>query len=136
MDARQTGDYSFKARKNKCEIHRLLVNIIDEGPEKANAYGKNIFPEHGIQVLVKSGDTEKLLTEIPIKANWDWSAYCYDTRPTQQRSADRERYLVRWSFSKSGSPLHLDRGDELIVRIRDDLTALEGHTFNVQGNYA
>ncbi len=121
------GDYTFKAKKNKCEVHRMIVNQVNDGSD-------NVL-KTGIQVIVKHEGDEQVLTSIPIRSAYDWAMYCYDAQFTRESRPRLFRVMVRWSFFRSGKPIVLDKGDEIIVRVGDDMTGTQQQYFNVQGFY-
>ena len=90
---------------------------------------------NGIQLFYY--DTEEDVTlditdGLPIKRNVDWNRWCYDGNLSSFGQGDNA-YTVRWTFSKYGSPVILNQGDRIGVRINDDLTDLIEHTIIAEG---
>lgn len=118
------------------ELARVLVYIEDTVGVSAEKYG-NITAglTNGITFIHKNGGVEyDLMDGDVIKSNADWARECYDAQLLAWGSGN-QMVTVRWTFSKSGIPIKLegDQGDQLIVRINDDLSGLVAHYFRFQG---
>lgn len=116
-------------------VARLIVLIRDNAVLAAEDYGGITGPlTNGIDVeLWKDGALHvDLLDGLPVKSNADWARSSYDVSTTAFGAGDN--YIqVRWTFAKAGESLVLNNGDELLVRINDNLTGLVEHCFNLQG---
>jgi hypothetical protein len=134
-NARAIDEYYFEATNASTFIYRMIVNIIDTGPPVVNSYGNNITMTTGITFLGrKAGGSEQIITPIPIKNNLDWGLYC-DSISLLPEGRAEGRIVVQWDFGKSGQPIELAIGDKLVIQVDDDLTALTGHYFQLQGYY-
>lgn len=119
------------------EVHRLIISIEDAGGMQAQEYGNiGAALTNGITVQMKRGSSVQidLTTGLPVKTNAQWGVYCYDVEVKGWGSGN-DLLVCRWTFSKSGDPVYLDRseGDQMIVTLNDDFTALISHTFLFQG---
>lgn len=145
---RAIGDYSVGATQfghnavggaatGRVDIHRLMVFIRDSGNFRADTYGALPTLTNGIEIEVQDRQGKVLvdLTDgVPIKSNAQWSRVCFDSLLQNYGAAPGDSYVsVRWTFTRSGSPLALKSGDRFIVKLNDDLTGLIDHTFMVQG---
>ena len=120
------------------DIERMVVHIRDGANWDADDYGANALSLAG-GILCRiwnatDGVVLDLLDGEPIKANADWGRVCYDIR-LDDFGQGSDFMQVRWTFAKSGSPVHLngDAGDRLEIIIRDDCTFLTAHYFMIQG---
>lgn len=116
-------------------LSRMIVHIRDSGSIDAGSYGNGITMSNGLQVeYTYRGRSIDLLDGMPIQTNADWGRVCYDVSNTDFGSGDNF-VQVRWTFAKAGGPLPLSGGQEFIVRVRDNLSGLEEHTFSLQGQF-
>jgi len=136
------GDYSvtptdFYIQDATANIHlnRMLVTVEDSGAFDAEHYGNGVTLTNGIKVSVTDAEDNELidLTDgLVIHTNADWGRQCYDVDVKTWGTGD-EVALVRWTFDRTGHPLIITRNKKLKVTLNDDLTALVGHFFQVQG---
>lgn len=127
--------YSFSPTEN-CEIHRMIVYIEDNGAVTASSYGSVSTLSNGIDVEHTDGNTVvDMLDGVPIVSNASWAALCYDAQEVSFSGGGNSAVGVRWTFARSGSPIKMESGDTLRVRINDNLTGLVAHRFQIQGFY-
>lgn len=137
------GDYSSTAQIFKCvaqddaeytEVHRLIVSVEDSGAFDAGAYGNNIALTNGISVfhINSDGYRNEFTNSKPILKNADWAHYCYDVNLVGFGTGN-DTLAVRWTFTKAGKPLILNKGEVFGVQLNDDFTGLEQHLFHIQG---
>ena len=117
-------------------IARLIASARDTGSFDSGGWGSNGGTPltNGIQLFWKRSGVEINLTNISIKSHYDLAALCFDVSQNSWGSGD-EFINFRFTFLKSGQYLMLDgdQGDELIVRINDDLTYLVNQVVSIQG---
>ena len=118
-------------------IHRMIVSIGDTTGMQASEYGNTgAALTNGVSIAVKRAAATLIdLTPEPILTNAQWGAYCYDVDLKTWGAGD-ELLLVRWTFTKSGSPIKLEAGDKLVVTLNDDCSGLTDHRFLIQGEQA
>lgn len=116
------------------EIARLIVTIEDDGNLRAERYTVEAALSNGISVIAKINGTEYDMTPIAILNHIGWANYCHDLRHFDYGSGNNF-INVRWTFSKADCSLvlHGNQEDQLIVRLRDDLSNLVSHRFLAQG---
>jgi len=119
-------------------INRMLISIEDEKGMSPEEYGDLGSPlAKGIFVRVTDAEDNVLcdLTDAdPIKSNAHWGRHCYDVDVKNWGNTPTDELLVaRWTFAHSGNPVWLSPGEKLKVVMRDDLTGLVNHYFQVQG---
>lgn len=135
-----SGVQEFKlvpAHNETFKIARLMVHIRDAGAFSSDNYGGlGSALTNGIEVKVKDGSGTKLdLTAgIPVQANADWGAHCYDISYTQFGSGSNF-VQVRWTFLRAGEHLCVagGKGEYFSVDVNDNFTGLVAHTFMAQG---
>ena len=120
------------------EINRMIVHIQSASNLKQLGYGSLSALTVGISVIVGHGSTgvlEKMLNSHAIKSNDNWAGQCFDTEAMDYGTGVPKAIAVRWTFSKSGSPIWLNgnNANKLIARLSDDMTGLTEHHFHVQG---
>lgn len=116
-------------------VERLIIYVADTGQFSASEYGNTGSAlANGFDVeVVDSGDNviSTLNGSRPFTTNGDLGAVCYDVNNIGSGSGGDDAILVRWTFSKAGSPIRL-RGDEgwkVRVVLSDDFSGLSAHTF-------
>ena len=124
------------ASGGKLIVNRLIIHITDTGAFDASKYGNNITLTNGITVKHMRGVevVYDATCQIPVKANGDWSAHCYDVTSLSFGVGD-DMLTVRWTFTKDGLPIVLNDGDSFEVTINDDLTGLVDHHFKIGAIY-
>lgn len=126
--------YGFKSMK----LERMLVQIEDNAVFTSAGYGGVGALANGIHIYhsADNGATETHIDALrPVKSAAHWARLCYDFSIHSFGSGNNFA-TIRWTFAKTGSPLCLGPGDELVVEINDDLTDLVDHSFIVQGTGA
>lgn len=83
---------------------------------------------NGVDIIITHLGAEYLLATW--KTNFDISLTMYDFFNPYKDGA----YAGRWTFSKDvGNPFTLEQGDKIIIRIKDDLTALDLFQMSIKG---
>jgi len=121
-------------------IWRMLVMIKDNANITADNYGgiDILTAGNGVTLKVREGPTGKEILDLTdnhaIKSNAEWGVFCYDIAPHTFGSGDNY-VLVRWTFAKAGEPLRLSsvRSEKLVLLVQDNLAALTGHHFFIEG---
>jgi hypothetical protein len=121
-------------------LQRMIVTIKDNAVVTADNYGgiDLVTAGTGVNCQVTEGIGGKevldLFDNTLVKSMAGWGGICYDVAEFSFGSGDNY-VVVRWTFAKSGKPLVLRsvRNEKLVVTINDNLSALTGHTFFVQG---
>lgn len=139
------GDYSVTPEKffikppndETWVILRMIISAQATGVFRAGGYGALTGGlTNGIDVYRNvTGDiSDHLVTKAPVKTNAQWGFNCYDVDVKTWGPGD-EFLLSRWTFEKSGRSMALDGaiGEEMGVIVRDDLSGLVNHIFQVQG---
>lgn len=134
----QTATYECPAG-HRAVIRRLMIWYESRGPQRAEGYGKAGRLKNGITVIVaRAGGNVDNLTGLPVKIGPHWQRNCHDLGPEPWEepttSPPPMMYVSgRWSFNK-GHTTQLAGGDRFEVHLRDDLTALNEHTMQIQGS--
>lgn len=122
-------------------VHRLIVMLADVGNFSSEDYGAISTLANGLHVRVVSGHqtTGSVVIDLtdgdPINNVLGWAEHCYDVE--YHAFGQGQNYVtVRWTFSAAGRPLILDSYDseKLVITVRDDLTGLTDHQFQIQGH--
>lgn len=118
-------------------ITRLIVHISSNRTNvQTDTYGNIAQLANGLLVqkrnAVTDAVTHDLLDGVPIKSNFEWSEFCYDVRGDNLGNGPFH-LSVRWTFTTSGRPLVIERDQKFVVVVRDDLSSLLDHRFQVQG---
>ena len=114
------------------ELHRLIVYVQDAGNFSATDYGTIATLANGVEVqTLNSGGTLLSHFDHTIKSNAEWAAHCFDIDYISFGTGDNSM-AVRWTFSKGGHPIILQRGEQFAVTVNDDLTGLTTHSLVVQ----
>jgi hypothetical protein len=129
--------FFIKPPKGKVyRIERMIVTIRDTGSMDSGGYGNGSALTNGLRLVKenKDGEVYDYTGGQTIKTNAQWAGYCYDLSLLQFGLGD-EFINIRWTFAKSGAPITLDSAtdDQLSLIVNDNLSALTGHTFNMQG---
>ena len=131
--------YAGPASGKIWRVERMIVSIEDNAVFNAEDYGGISTLSNGILVQrVRSGVGDTVITDLldgrPIKSMVNWASFCYDGTYSDF-GAGNNFYEVRWTFSKTGTPLKLSghRQEKLVATIRDNLSTLVSHTFHIQG---
>jgi len=122
----------------KLHIARMIVYIEDAGSFDMEKYGNGLTLVNGIHISVKdSGGTEIVDLDggVNVFSNGGWGALCHDVT-VHTYGTGNNSLTARWTFAKSGTPVSLSSGEEFIVTLHDDFTALVKHTFMIQGFYS
>ena len=83
---------------------------------------------NGVDFIIESNGVEILIANC--KTNFDISLTMYDFFNPFKDGA----YIGRWTFSKDAKePYAIRAGDKVIMRINDNLTALDLFNFNIKG---
>ncbi len=118
------------------EVARMLVTVEDAGSFDASKYGNGVVITKGIVITGQSKGTAIEITDPNelINTNAEWGSYCYDA-DVKTWGTGNELLLVRWTFSKAGSPIVLDsRAEDFIkITLNDDFDDLVSHHFHFQG---
>lgn len=121
-----------------CFISRMIVHIEDTANPSAAHYGNTgAALTNGIQILKLDADgatIQDITDDSTIKKNSQWGEYCFDV-VLDSFGSGNDYVQVRWTFAKTGTPLRLGPGEQLAIRLNDDLTGLINHTFMLQGYY-
>jgi hypothetical protein len=118
-------------------LARLLVHIEDATGFDAADYG-NLGGALSVGVTIQVIDTDgsTVLIDLtdgqPVTSNADWGKFCYDTAYVAFGTGN-DFVQARWTFAKSGMPLRLSAGQQLVVTLNDDFDGLDAHSFVVQG---
>ena len=118
------------------DLARINIYIADNGTFNENTYGGASALSNGIQVTVENAaGVVKLLTPDPIKRTFEWGLQSGVDVAWSDFAANNNVALVRWTFNKAGSPIHLDgsKGEFLRFNVRDSLATLIRHKAQVQG---
>lgn len=137
------GDYSAAATDfliapqepdETIKVARVIVQIADTGTVDAGSYGNGIALTNGIRLLLLDGANIQTdyMDGFPVLTNGTWARVSYDVAATAFGAG--ENYVsVRWTFTKGGSAITLRQGQSLAMRLNDDFSNLNSHTFCVQG---
>ena len=112
------------------EFERILLSLIDGAQEfRSTNFGALNALLDGVEIIFSIQGVEKI--EEVWQTNADISETCYDfTNPFKDGA-----YVGRWTFSKdTNSPIYLQPGDKLIVRINDDLRNLTSLRMRLKGD--
>ena len=119
-------------------IHRMIITVQDDGNFTAATYGNRIELVNGISVTVRNVSDDSLIhdytAEHPIVSNAEWASHCFDADVKAWGSGD-QLLVVRWTFTRGGSPVALTDEEYMSMDLNDDFTALVAHRFVIQGEY-
>ena len=143
--ARAIGDYSSTPTRFTWTplpgriglIHRMIISIEDAGAFDAAKYGNNIVLTGGIKLSVrKVADDSQVhdYTAGKVYTNSDWAARAFDA-DVKSWGVGNEILVVRWTFTRAGSPIVIDDSLYLSIDLEDDFTELVNHRFKIQGEY-
>ena len=129
-----TPDDAYIQATGKWHVHSLTIGMVDEKVWEAEDFGSTTALTTGLKVIVKrSGVEEELTAGHRIKENHDVELYFGPNLKNGYTNTTNEAMTCTWTFS---SDLVLNAGDQLIVRLSDNLTALidlyfmaHGHTY-------
>lgn len=131
--------YAGPASGKVWRIERMIISIEDNAVFNAENYGGISTLSNGILVRkLRSGPTDTVILDLldgrPVTSMVKWASFCYDGQYSDFGSGNNF-YEVRWTFSRSGTPLKLSghNQEKLVVTVRDDLSTLVSHTFHIQG---
>ena len=120
-------------------IARIIISVEDTAGMTAEEYG-NLGSALTNGVEIQERDGTGVVTDftdgVPIKANFQWGALCYDVDIKSWGTTPTNELLVaRYSFNKFGDGVTVtgELGERLTVRLNDDFTGLISHRFMVQG---
>lgn len=116
-------------------LHRMFIEIEDDGVWSSEKYGSLATLTNGIHVKVMEGSTvlANLTDGIPVKSISHWSRYCYDMR-IDTVGPGNSFASIRWTFERdSPSPITINAGQRLAIQMSDDLSGLTGHYFMAKG---
>lgn len=138
-DATGTGveDFYYEAVKGTT-IERMLVSVGDTAGMQSQEYGNiGAALTNGVSVLLYNEHGalyEDLTAGQPVKTNAEWGALCFDV-DVKTWGSGNELLVARWTFAKSGLPLHLPAGAKLVVRVNDKMDGLLSHRYMIQGHH-
>lgn len=125
-------------------VRQMIANIRDSGAFDSGGYGAisalpltNGVLFHKAVKTAPATPTFDYLNGLPVKTTSHWTRHCYDGRLDNFGAGDAF-YVAKWDLATSGTPAILDgdAGEVLAVVVRDDLSGLTGHTFQIQGYVA
>lgn len=117
-----TGFSSVKWNRSFIDLQDGNQNF---NPEDFGAITNGL--SNGVEIIVNKDGVETVLETW--KTNMDISMTMYDFESPYRLGA----YIGRWTIQRDiGAPLTLFPGDEIIVRINDNLTALSAFRFRVK----
>ena len=134
------GDYSvtpatFSAGPSAGEewlVYRAIILIEDVGGFAASEYGNGSELTNGWRMTIHDGGGEILDLQDghPFTTNANMGAHCYDVNNVGAGGGGDDALLVRWTFSRAGSPLHLfgDSGHKMAIVFNDDFSGLTHHS--------
>jgi len=119
-------------------LERMIVTIEDTAGFTAAKYGDIAALTTGVDIkFVRDGvDILSYTDNELITTNARWASFCYDA-DLKTWGAGNELLAVRWTFSKSGTPVRLvgSEVESFEIVLNDDLSGLVLHKFHVQGYY-
>ena len=133
-------DYYVEAMEGeRLSIARIIIHLVATEDVIAGGYGDLTALTNGIQLWRKQDGVYYDKSEgLPLKGHTDWGRWCYDAIPVSYGRSGRTPYFqARWSFTKYGlsKGVILEEGDQLGVRVRDDLSGLSQHTIIAEGTH-
>jgi hypothetical protein len=115
----------------------MNVHAIDDNFNNATLYGSIVGAlTNGISIHIENsaGDTVKDFTPINIKRSHDWALLAgVDSSVIGAAGADALK--IRWTFMRGYDDIILngDKGEKLVLTIRDNLTTMVDQLVMVQG---
>lgn len=138
------GNYSGAAEEflliptKTMHVGRILISYEDTTSMQAQEYGNfGVALTNGIEVETRD-DNDSVFSDltdgIPIKTNAQWAQLCYDV-DVKSWGAGNELLVVRWTFERYGTttPVTLEPGHKLVVKLNDDFTGLITQYFIAEG---
>ena len=115
-------------------FHRINFLVYGNVAVSANGFGSGSALTNGLDFFVNTpqGTEHDLLDGVPIKTNGDFAAFA---GVDVNQLAGSKGVGVRWTLSKatSDTPLAIEPGASIVLRINDDLSALGMFRANAQG---
>jgi hypothetical protein len=119
----------------RVRLWRMIVYVEDSGTLDAGSYGNGVTLTNGISIFTEyRGKTIDITDGNPVKTNANWPRLCHDLAVHDFGSGNNS-YTVRFTFANSGTPVYLCGGDRFYLRLNDNFSGLESHTFVLQGHY-
>lgn len=118
-------------------IHRMIIAVEDAGAFDAAKYGNALVLVNGIRLTVRNTADDSQVHDYTaglVFTNSDWAARAFDA-DVKTWGTGNEILVVRWTFTRAGSPIALDDSMYLSMDLNDDFTGLVNHRFKVQGEY-
>ena len=119
-------------------IYRMIITVQDDGVFTADTYGNRVILVNGITLTVRNVSDDSIVHDLTadhaIVSNAEWASHCYDADVKSWGNGD-ELLIVRWTFSRGGSPILLDDSMYLSIDLNDDFSTLVAHRFVLQGEY-
>jgi len=120
-------------------LSELIVWVYDETVTwAANKYGAIAKLANGIQLQVQRYDgaawqvVHDLLGGVPVTCNTDLEQHVHHLRYVSW-AGNPQSLSAMFALNGSGGPTVLEAGDRIVLTARDDLAALDGHTWKVVG---
>lgn len=113
------------------KLQALIVHIEDTGGFRINGYGNlNGGVTNGIRLIFeRDGVNIGEVTQVDtIKTHGDWSRYAFDLQHNDF-GAGSNQVVIRWNLSLAPFRLKSETNDRIIIRLNDDFSHLEDHTF-------
>ena len=144
-ETRAIGDYSSTPTRfiwtplpgRIAHIHRMIISVEDAGAFDAAKYGNNIVLTNGISLTVRNVADDSQVhdyTAGKVRTNSDWAARAFDA-DVKTWGVGNEIMVVRWTFSRAGSPIVLDDSMYISIDLADTFVDLVNHRFKIQGEY-
>lgn len=115
------------------EMTRTIIKIQDSGVMDAEKYGNGITLTNGLRFYKRDENVIQELTAYPLLTSGDLAGHCHDVTLHKFGTGD-EVISVRWTFEKSGSPIHLGHGESIGILLNDSFVGLVDHKFIIQGD--
>lgn len=136
-------DYYITALEGeKLLIGRMIIHLVDVGSFDSGSYGNALTLVNGIYPYIRRGLNGPKLSMVngdPIFSNSDWEGICFDSNLSTYGSGNQS-LVSRWSFSKYGESegddgIILNAGDQIGLRIKENLVGLTTHHAILQGQH-
>jgi hypothetical protein len=131
-------DYYVEALSGeRLSCARMIVHILAATDVDVGKYGDLAALTNGVLVFYKrNGVKYNWSNGLPIKVNEDWGRWCYDSNDVSIGPTGKTPFWqARWTFKKYGTPsgVVLETGDQIGLRVQDNLSGLAEQTIIVEG---
>jgi len=116
-------------------LTRCNFSMYDDALEDVDGFFTIAATTNGLKIEVKNsaGTVLQNFGAIAVKRHADLNNLAGTDTSGAQATPATARMAVRWTFERAGAALKLDTGDQFIITVQDDISALAQFRTMVQG---